>query len=154
MDVTALTRAASDVVRVRVTSSRSAWTDEHRRLVTLVEVEVLDRWKGRAASTLTVVQPGGVLDGIGQHVAGVARLVAGEELVLFLEREGPAHRTVGLSQGVYRVVRDSTSLPPRAVPANLQGLALVSPPGPAPAPRLSIAVEALRDEVRREAAQP
>ena len=153
MDVTALTRAAADVVRVRVTSSRSAWTDEHRRLVTLVEVEVLERWKGTAATTLTVVQPGGVLDGVGQRVAGVARLVAGEEVVLFLEREGQAHRTVGLSQGVYRVVRASGSGPARAVPAELQGLALVPPPGRVPEPRLSVALEALRDAVRREAAQ-
>ncbi len=52
---------------------------------------------------ITVVQPGGERDGIGQRVSGVAELSSGERVVLFLERAGPLHRVVGLAQGVYRV---------------------------------------------------
>jgi hypothetical protein len=148
MDVTALSRAASDVVRVRVSSTRCAWTDEHRRLVTLVEVEVLERWKGAAEGVLRVLQPGGELDGIGQSVAGVAPLAAGEEVVLFLERRGPWHSAVGLAQGVYRVERVPGAA--RAVPADVHGLALVAPPGRALEPRRPVSLAALKDEVRRE----
>jgi len=153
MDVPALTRAATDVVRVRVASSRSAWTDDHRRIVTFVELDVLERWKGPAAARLTLLQPGGERDGFGQAVAGVARLSAGEELVLFLERQGPLCRVVGLSQGVYRVERPSVG-GASAVPVAADGLTLIRPAGDALAPRTVLPLESLqvlvRQEVRRE----
>ena len=148
MDVTALSRAATEVVRVRVSSTRCAWMDEHRRLVTLVEVEVLERWKGSAQGVLRVLQPGGELDGIGQRVAGVAPLAVGEEVVLFLERRGPWHSAVGLAQGVYRVDRGAGAA--LAVPADAHGLTLVAPPGRALEPRRPVSLSALQDEVRRE----
>jgi hypothetical protein len=151
MDVPGLTRAASDVVRVRVSSSRSAWTEGHRHLITLVEVEVLERWKGSGPWRLQVVQPGGELDGVGQRVAGVPALAAGEEAVLFLERHGPGHSVVGLAQGVYRVERTSGEV--RAVPAELHGLGLVAPQGKAVGPRRPVSLDALKDEVRREVEQ-
>jgi len=151
MDVPALTRAATDVVRVRVGSSRVAWTDDHRRLVTFVEVSVLETWKGAAADRLTLAQPGGERDGIGQHVSGVAPLTPGEEVVLFLEAQGPLHRVVGLAQGVYRVERGDPASAARAVPAGLEGLELVPPKGAVPAPRQPVDLEVLRDEVRRTA---
>ena len=148
LDVPALTHAASDVVRAQVTSVRCAWTDDKRRLVTLVEVEVLESWKGAAKRRLTVVQPGGELDGIGQRVFGVAPLALREEVVLFLERQGQFHRTVGLAQGVYRVKRSAAEA--RAVPAELQGLSLVGAKGRPLQPRLDVPLETLKDAVRRE----
>lgn len=149
MDVPALTRAASDVVRARVTSTRCAWTEDHRRLVTFVEVQVLEGWKGPAPAALTVLQPGGERDGIGQRVEGVAALEVGEELVLFLERQGPLHRVVGLSQGVYRVERGAGRAA-RAVPADVGGLVLLAPPGRAIGPRVSLPLDGLRESVRQE----
>src|SRR5262249_38687375 len=62
---------------------------DHRRLVTHGGGEVRDPWKGTAAGRITVVQPGGERDGIGQRVSGVAPLSSGERVVLFLERSGP-----------------------------------------------------------------
>jgi hypothetical protein len=150
MDVAALTRAASDVVRVRVSSTECAWTDQHRRLVTLVQVEVLERFKGQATGTLRVVQPGGELDGIGQRVFGVAKLAVGEEVVLFLEQKGPWRGIVGLAQGAYRVERAPGASVARAVPADLHGLTLVPPRGGTLELRHPVSLEALRDEVRRE----
>jgi hypothetical protein len=146
MDVPALTRAATDVVRGRVVSSTPAWTGDHRRIVTRVTVQVVESWKGTAAGTLTVVQPGGEIDGIGQRVDGVAPLAGGDEVVLFLERSGPNHRVVGLAQGVYRVSTDGAT--PRAVPAALEGLHLAAPAGPAPAARVAMTIPELRDAVR------
>src|SRR5262249_19080148 len=96
MDVPALTAHATEVVHGRIVSSVPGWTGDHRRIVTRVEVEVLETWKGTVAGKLTVVQPGGEVDGIGQRVSGVAELGPGEEVVLFLERTGPNHRVVGL----------------------------------------------------------
>jgi hypothetical protein len=146
MDVPALTAHATDVVRGRVLSSAAAWTGDHRRIVTRVEVEVLETWKGSASGRLTVVQPGGEVDGIGQRVLGVAALGKGEEVVLFLERAGPHHRVVGLAQGVYRVPAAGGAQ--QAVPASLEGLDLVAPAGPPPAPRRPLPLPQLREAVQ------
>ncbi|MGZ6057969.1 MAG: hypothetical protein ACXWLP_00810 [Myxococcaceae bacterium] len=145
LGLSGLTAQASDVVHARVVSSTPAWTGDHRRIVTRLEVEVLETWKGSAAGRLTVVQPGGEVDGIGQRVTGVAQLAQGEELVLFLERRGPYHQVVGLAQGVYRV--SSAAGLPQAVPASLEGLDLVTPPGPAPAARRAMPLPQLREAV-------
>jgi hypothetical protein len=152
MGVPALTRAASEVVRVRVASSRCAWTEDHRRLVTLVEMDVLERWKGETGKRLTVLQLGGEKDGIGQRVEGVLSLATGEELVLFLERQGGLYRVVGLSEGIYRVERPSGAGLPRAVPASVPGLVLLSAaPEVAAQQRVALPLETLRRAVLAEA---
>jgi len=107
---------------------------------------VLEAWKGNATGRLTVVQPGGEVDGIGQRVSGVAELGPGEEVVLFLERTGSLHRVVGLAQGVYRV--STVSGVRQAVPASLEGLDLVAPPGPDPAARRTVPLPQLREAVQ------
>ena len=148
MDLAALTAAASDVVEARVVSSSASWTGDHRRLVTHVLVEVGETWKGTASGRITVVQPGGERDGIGQRVSGVAPLASGERVVLFLERNGPYHRIVGLAQGVYRVVSTAGTAELNAVPAALEDLELVPPPGRAPAARRPLPVSELRSAVQ------
>jgi hypothetical protein len=148
MDVAALTAAATDVVDGQVVSSTAVWTGDHRRIVTHVVVAVRDAWKGGASGRITVVQPGGELDGIGQRVSGVAELSSGERVVLFLERLGALHRVVGLAQGVYRVQPGDGVAGSRAVPASLDGLELVAPPGQAPAARTPLPVSALRASVQ------
>lgn len=148
MDTPALTAAATDVVDGNVVSSSALWTGDHRRIVTHVVVEVRDAWKGTASGRITVVQPGGERDGIGQHVSGVAALATGERVVLFLERTGAMHRVVGLAQGVFHVVPVEGTGELRAVPAALDGLELVNPAGPAPAARAPVALSQLRAAVQ------
>ena len=67
---------------------------------------------------------------------------------LFLERSGPYHRVVGLAQGVYRVVPVEGSTELRAVPAALEGLELVAPPGQTPAARTPVPLSELRTSVQ------
>ena len=148
LDTPALTAAATDVVDGNVVSSSSVWTADHRRIVTHVVIEVRDTWKGAAHGRVTVVQPGGERDGIGQRVSGVAPLQLGERVVLFLERSGPYHRVVGLAQGVYWVVPVEGSTELRAVPAALEGLELVAPPGQTPAARTPVPLSELRTSVQ------
>ena len=148
LDTPALTAASTDVVDAKVVSSSSEWTADHRRIVTHVVIEVRDTWKGTAHGRVTVVQPGGERDGIGQRVSGVAPLQLGERVVLFLERSGPYHRVVGLAQGVYRVVPVEGSNELRAVPASLEGLELVSPPGQTPEARTPMPLSELRTSVQ------
>jgi len=148
LDTASLAAASTDVVDGNVVSTSSVWTGDHRRIVTQVVVEIRDTWKGSAAGRVTVVQPGGERDGIGQRVSGVAPLSSGERVVLFLERSGPYHRVVGLAQGVYRVVPVEGSSELRAVPASLEGLELVSPSGHQAAARTPMSLSALRASVQ------
>ncbi|HEY5185967.1 MAG TPA: hypothetical protein VIM19_13935 [Actinomycetes bacterium] len=150
MDVPALTAAATDVVDGQVVSTSSMWTGDHRRIVTHVVVEVREAWKGGARGRITVVQPGGEVDGIGQRVSGVAEIPSGARVVLFLERVGSMHRVVGLSQGVYRVVDDGVA-GIRAVPSSVEGLEFVTPAGQQPAARAPVPVSALRASVQAAA---
>lgn len=148
LDLSALTAASTEVVRARVESSTTAWTGDHRRIVTYVTVAVLETWKGHASGEMVVVQPGGERDGIGQRVSGVTALREGDEVVLFLERSGPRHRVVGLSQGIYRVAADGPKGALRAIPASLEGLDLLTPSGAAPTPRQATMLAELRASVR------
>jgi hypothetical protein len=148
MDVPALTAAATDVVDGTVVSSAAVWTADHRRIVTHVVVEVGEAWKGSARGRITVVQPGGEVDGLGQRVSGVAELPTGARVVLFLEKAGAMHRVVGLAQGVYRVVPGDGTAEARAVPASVDGLELVAPSGRDPAALVPLPVSALRASVQ------
>ncbi|HVP62397.1 MAG TPA: hypothetical protein VMT11_17695 [Myxococcaceae bacterium] len=148
MDVPALTAASTDVVDAQVVSASAVWTGDHRRIMTHVQVDVRETWKGTATGRITVVQPGGERDGLGQRVSGVAALVPGERVVLFLERAGDRHRVVGLAQGVYRVQPGEGGAEEHAVPASLEGLDLVTPAGRSPALRTTVSLSELRSAVR------
>lgn len=103
LDVDALSGAADAVVRARVVKTSSRWTASGGRIVTDVELEVAETWKGGVARTIVVTQPGGVVGDLGQHVAGAARFVPGEEVVLFLEARGGRFTVAGMAQGRFKV---------------------------------------------------
>ncbi|MCK6552515.1 hypothetical protein L6R52_42195, partial [Myxococcota bacterium] len=77
---------------------------------------------------LTIVEPGGVLDGLVQRVDGAATWAAGEEVVVFVARErlaGARFRTIGLAQGKLDVLAAGGAK--RVVPSIGEGLHLVDP---------------------------
>lgn len=98
-----LSARAELVVLGRVTGQQARWTRDHRRLVTRVTVAVEERWKGDAPAEITVLRPGGELDGLGQEVLGEPRFETGERVVLFLVERGDFYRAVGMAQGAFRV---------------------------------------------------
>ncbi|HUB10020.1 MAG TPA: hypothetical protein VMB50_23655 [Myxococcales bacterium] len=120
-----LAARAEVVVLGRVTAQAPRWTPDHRRIVTRVTVRVEELWKGSAGATITVLRPGGELDGLGQVVLGEARFAVGELVVLFLVKRGDFYRVVGMSQGAFRVEGGTAT-------QDLRELALVraSPDGP------------------------
>lgn len=108
MSVERLTRASTDVVRARALASWSAWDSSHTRIFTYTRFALLERLKGRGASTFVVKQMGGSAGGYTQHVAGVRPFVTGEEALLFLHPSQAADGTLvvtGLMQGNFRVLR-------------------------------------------------
>jgi hypothetical protein len=101
MDLGALTAAADRIVVGEVLSVTSAWDGARRQILTTVELQVAELWKGRTpAGRLRVVQLGGVVDGIEMRVHGMAKFRAGERAVLFLGDAGAGSSyVVGLGQG-------------------------------------------------------
>ncbi len=106
LDLPALTRASGTVVRGRVVSTQARWTADHSRIITDTTLEVAETLKGAPAKTVVVMQPGGEVGDVGQHVEGVARFQKDEEVVVFLEARGTERFTLsGMAQGRFKVER-------------------------------------------------
>ena len=105
-----LARGSDAVVRGRVAKVTPHWSSDHRRILTDAEVETSSVWRGTAASRVTVVVPGGVVDGIGQRVDGAPTFAQGEDVALFLERAGDGrYRVHGLGQGKFSIAAGQAS---------------------------------------------
>ena len=103
-----MAETADLVVVGRCTEAQSAWLG--RSLVTYVNVEVTDTWKGDAGQSVTVVIPGGVDANrkfpIAQAWPDAPRLGVGQEALLFLNRrpDTDGFWVTGYSQGAFAVV--------------------------------------------------
>lgn len=107
LDLEALTLNSDQVVVARVVAQQSHY-DEHRRIVTDVELVVESSEKGGAAkgSTVIVRRLGGVVNGVGMRVEGEPSFVSGERTLIFakaLLQDTKVLRPVGMSQGVLRI---------------------------------------------------
>ena len=113
-----LVRQSSSVIYARVTDVRGQWTDDRRRIDSLVTVAVIKGLKGPSAAELTSTVPGGQVGRYLNLLPGAPSFARGDLAVLFLTARGPRLPvTTGLTQGIYRVTRDASS-----------GAALVAPP--------------------------
>jgi hypothetical protein len=102
MELPELTSRAERIVVGEVTSVNSAWDSRHQRILSTIEVQVAEVWKGQAPANgrLRMVQPGGSADGIEMRVHGLPAFTTGERAVLFLR--GAASQPlslVGMGQG-------------------------------------------------------
>lgn len=107
-----------------VTKRRSAWRDG--RIVTTVSVRSTQTLKGVARSEVQVEVLGGIVDGIGQRVSGMAQFELGEQVALFLRPAGAAHRVIGLAQGKLRITKDKQGI--LRISRHLDGLTIKAPP--------------------------
>ncbi|HEY6477089.1 MAG TPA: hypothetical protein VI456_10940, partial [Polyangia bacterium] len=97
LDLPTLVSRADQISVVDVVSVNSAWNATHDRIMTTVDLTVVDCWKGTAAPAthLQVVQPGGSVGEIEMHVDGMPHFSPGERTLLFLRlRGGPNHASV------------------------------------------------------------
>jgi len=103
-----LARESSLIVDGRVASVRSFWNEDHTRILTETTVTVAATHKGTGATTVRVLQPGGVVGNVRQTAHGALAWSRGEEVLLFLEPATPGTWQVsGFSQGKYAVERDA-----------------------------------------------
>jgi len=101
LDTPTLVERANTIAVVDVASVRAAWDARHERIITTIEMTVVESWKGPVAPAAHVVvtQPGGTVDDISMTVFGMPRFTPGERALVFLR--GPLDRAgvVGLAQG-------------------------------------------------------
>ena len=98
-----LVQTSTGIVRARVLNS---YTAQRGSLIdTYYKIQVLDRWKGTAASQVEVRVPGGAFNGQQQSISGAPQLTESAVYVFFLWT-GPSGATqlLGLSQGVLDVL--------------------------------------------------
>lgn len=79
---------------------------EGRRILTHVRIETEAVLKGSPPAIVTIEVLGGEVDGIAQKVSGMAAFEPGEQVAVFLERQGAHFQTVGLAQGKLRIEAD------------------------------------------------
>lgn len=138
--------ASELVVHGRVVALRPQLVGDRRTIETIVTLTVLDTIKGEPGQAVHFRVPGGQIGRYRRFMVGAPEFTAGDEVVLFLKGRPPAVPfPFGLSQGVYRVVRDA------------DGRSLVTPPIIAEAPgrvvrgdpsRRPIELEVFRRNVR------
>lgn len=119
-DRTAQVAGSELIITGRVLAAWSDWTPDRSAVVTDVEIELDEVWKGIPLSDRIVVRTlGGTVDGVTLEVDGAARFVNGEEVLLFLDEQADGSLTPwGMRFGKYSVVGDGAdaflvgSLPP------------------------------------------
>ncbi len=109
---------AAAVVYARVADVRGQWTADRQSIDSHIRLEPLQYIKGHLGTSVVMRLPGGQAGGKIQVIPGAPVLRNGDLVVVFLKARGPAITTsLGLGQGIFRVVRDSRT-----------GAMLVTPP--------------------------
>lgn len=103
-----LTRG-SDVVAVgRVKELKSEWSSGKNAIVTRVTLGVDEFLKGGSGLTMTVIVPGGEIDGVGEWYSHTARFKQDEDVLLFAKRQGSSElRVTGGEDGKMLITKDS-----------------------------------------------
>ena len=105
-----LVNESSSVIYGRVSDVRAQWTADRRFIESVVTVEILRGMKGSARETIAFTVPGGQVGRYLNVSPGAPSFATGDLAVFFLTSQGPRLPvTTGLTQGIYRVQRDSTS---------------------------------------------
>jgi hypothetical protein len=102
----------ADVIAVgRVSAMRAEWNEDRSRIQTRVTISVEKSLKGAAAADeVTVLVPGGEVDGVGEIYTHMATFQRDEDVLVFATKDakGDLRVTQG-PQGKYLVEKDSKS---------------------------------------------
>jgi hypothetical protein len=111
LDTATMAQRADHIAVVDVVSTSAAWDDKHERILSTIELSVVESWKGSLApaARVKVVQPGGTVGDITMVVFGMSRFSPGERALVFLQGGADSASVVGMSQGKRLVRRDLAS---------------------------------------------
>jgi hypothetical protein len=109
LDLPTLVTRADQISVVDVVSTKAAWNAEHDRIVTTIDVAVVDCWKGAAApgSHVQIVQAGGTVGELTMRIDGLPSFAPGERALLFLRGTAERASVVGMAQGKRPVRRET-----------------------------------------------
>lgn len=156
MELPEMTASADAIVVAKVVGMRSWRRPGEKAIFTEVKLQVAESWKGQLSGnsrTISVVHPGGEVDGIEMHVHGLPSFSHGEEAVLFLDtrvehRPDLGFTLTGLGQGKRRLFRQDGRL--MAAPSDRSAAVLKDALGrwQAAPPEPAIPLDDLRQQVR------
>lgn len=99
-----MTHESDVIVHARVGGQQVTWDKDHRRVLTLTTIEVLDAVKGASkGDRLTIYQVGGTLDGVTYRIVGALQFAPGEQMVFFAKRFEDKLVSYGMGLGKYAV---------------------------------------------------
>ena len=107
MSVEEMSLSAEAIVRGVVTDVSAFKDPKTERIYTLNTVSVTERIKGQSPDSVVVRQIGGTYQGMTVQVPGTPRFEVGEQVVLFLTKEGSLHFLRGMGQGGFSIVKDN-----------------------------------------------
>jgi hypothetical protein len=106
-----LVTGAQTIVHGQVVAIEPRWTEGRRTVETLVTLRAAEYLKGNLGPEVTFKVPGGQMGPYRTFMVGAPTLAEGDEIVVFLNAQGPALPwIVGLSQGLFRVTIGDTGL--------------------------------------------
>ena len=140
----------SDVIAYgRVVETIPEWTEDRKRVDTVVTFQVATYLKGGPGETLIFKVPGGTIGRYRNVLVGAPQFRGGDEAILFLntrDREFPA--VFGLNQGVFRVAVDAGTRRRMVMPPLLGRGGVPEPVVRGAATRRPLALEAFGAQVR------
>lgn len=128
---------ASAIVLGKCVDTTSRWDPSGKWILTYSTFQVEEQLKGQPAQQITLVTPGGVVDGVHQETIGVPKFATGGDHVVFVRNTNAGPTVLYFDQGAYevekirgeRIVRPAVSA---AVLVDTQRGAAVSPEDPRP----------------------
>ncbi|HEX7150383.1 MAG TPA: hypothetical protein VF618_02770 [Thermoanaerobaculia bacterium] len=97
---------AAAIVHGRVVKTESRWDASRTSIVTYSTFRVEKAMKGQASQELTIVTPGGSIDGVHQSSIGIPAFEEGGEHVIFVRNTAVGPTVLYADQGAYDVVDD------------------------------------------------
>ena len=157
MSLVELTVVADRIVVGNVASMNAAWDLQHRRIISTIEVDIEESWKGPAPDNrrIVIVQPGGSVDDIEMTVLGMPGFSVGEKSLLFLQGQS-RFRVVGMGQGKRAVRWSEASKQWLAESPDTEGVVEAGPGANLRQARRGgpIPLDDLREQVRRALGNP
>lgn len=106
-----LSRKSTVIAVGTVSAIRSEWTPDRERIVTRVNITVDEYVKGNTgAGMLTVIVPGGEVNGVGELYTHTATFRNNEHVLVFAEQDAQGtYRVVDGERGKINVMRDEAT---------------------------------------------
>jgi hypothetical protein len=98
---------ANAIVLGKCMNQRADWDNDHRWILTYSTFKVEKAMKGSLQQQVTIVTPGGAVDGVHQDTIGMPSFREGGDNVLFIRNTAAGPTVLYFDQGAYDVVADA-----------------------------------------------